>query len=206
MAMLNFERKYRVRGGTLIAGICSTSGSGPSTSASSASRPSSLSSSVSASSAGRLAWPDVEPLPPLDQSAAGGIWSKSCPSETGRDLAGGSLSAPRERSSSWHCVRWRYVDKLGMGYHVPFAFSFAILAYVTLVIFRPIAMGSWSYGLPYGFSSHLDCVSGTGYTYGNFHYNPAHMIAITFFFTTTLALALHGALVCLRSTRRRAKW
>ncbi|MEM1375207.1 MAG: photosynthetic reaction center subunit L, partial [Pseudomonadota bacterium] len=30
---------------------------------------------------------------------------------------------------------------------------------------------------------------------GNFHYNPAHMVAITFFFTTTLALALHGALV-----------
>jgi hypothetical protein len=34
-----------------------------------------------------------------------------------------------------------------------------------------------------------------GYTYGNFHYNPAHMIAVTFFFTTTLALALHGALI-----------
>jgi photosynthetic reaction center L subunit len=43
--------------------------------------------------------------------------------------------------------------------------------------------------------SHLDWVSNTGYQYGNFHYNPAHMIAITFFFTTCLALALHGALV-----------
>ncbi len=82
-----------------------------------------------------------------------------------------------------------------MGYHVPFAFSVAIFAYMTLVVFRPIAMGSWSYGFPYGFMSHLDWVSGTGYTYGNFHYNPAHMIAISFFFTTCLALALHGALV-----------
>jgi light-harvesting complex 1 beta chain len=38
MAMLSFERKYRVRGGTLVGGTCSTSGSAPSTSASSASR------------------------------------------------------------------------------------------------------------------------------------------------------------------------
>ena len=42
---------------------------------------------------------------------------------------------------------------------------------------------------------HLDWVSNTGYTYGNFHYNPAHMIAVSFFFTTALALALHGALI-----------
>ena len=35
----------------------------------------------------------------------------------------------------------------------------------------------------------------TGYTYGNFHYNPAHMIAVSFFFTTCLALALHGSLI-----------
>ena len=38
-------------------------------------------------------------------------------------------------------------------------------------------------------------MNNVGYAYGNFHYNPAHMVAITFFFTTTLALALHGALV-----------
>src|SRR5690606_8579916 len=38
-------------------------------------------------------------------------------------------------------------------------------------------------------------VSVTGYKYGNFHYNPAHMVAITFFFTTCLALAMHGGLI-----------
>ena len=27
----------------------------------------------------------------------------------------------------------------------------------------------------------LDWVNNVGYAYGNFHYNPAHMIAITFF-------------------------
>ena len=28
--------------------------------------------------------------------------------------------------------------KLGIGYHVPVAFGFAIFAYVTLVVFRPL--------------------------------------------------------------------
>jgi photosynthetic reaction center L subunit len=38
-------------------------------------------------------------------------------------------------------------------------------------------------------------VSNIAYQYLHFHYNPAHMVAVTFFFTTVLALALHGSLV-----------
>jgi photosynthetic reaction center L subunit len=96
---------------------------------------------------------------------------------------------------SWALRDVEICRKLGIGYHVPIAFGFAILAYVTLVVIRPLLMGSWSYGFPYGIISHLDWVSNTGYQYGNFHYNPAHMIAITFFFTTCLALALHGGVI-----------
>ena len=40
-----------------------------------------------------------------------------------------------------------------------------------------------------------DRVSNVGYQYLHFHYNPAHMLAVTFFFTTCLALALHASLV-----------
>lgn len=96
---------------------------------------------------------------------------------------------------SWALRQVEICNKLGMGYHVPVAFGFAILAYVTLVVIRPMLMGAWGYSFPYGIYSHLDWVSNTGYTYGNFHYNPAHMIAISFFFTTALALALHGSLI-----------
>jgi len=85
--------------------------------------------------------------------------------------------------------------KLGIGYHVPVAFSVAILAYFTLVVVRPVLMGAWGHGFPYGIFSHLDWVSNVGYQYLHFHYNPAHMIAVTFFFTTTFALSLHGGLV-----------
>jgi photosynthetic reaction center L subunit len=56
-------------------------------------------------------------------------------------------------------------------------------------------MGAWGHAFPYGIFSHLDWVSNTGYQYLHFHYNPAHMLAITFFFTTVLALALHGSLI-----------
>ncbi len=53
-------------------------------------------------------------------------------------------------------------------------------------------MGAWGYGFPYGIMSHLDWVSNTGYQYLHFHYNPAHMIAVTCFFTTTFLLAMHA--------------
>jgi photosynthetic reaction center L subunit len=81
-------------------------------------------------------------------------------------------------------ARGRDLPKLGMGYHVPFAFSFAIFAYTTLVVIPPALMGAWGHGFPYGIFSHLDWVSNVGYAYLHFHYNPAHMLAVTFFFTT----------------------
>ena len=59
----------------------------------------------------------------------------------------------------------------------------------------PLLLGAWGYGFPYGIMSHLDWVSNTGYQYLHFHYNPAHMIAISFFFTNALALAMHGGLI-----------
>jgi photosynthetic reaction center L subunit len=82
-----------------------------------------------------------------------------------------------------------------MGYHMPFAFGIAVFAYITLVVIRPIMLGAWGHAFPYGIFSHLDWVSNVGYQYLHFHYNPAHMIAVSFFFTTTLALALHGGLI-----------
>ena len=96
---------------------------------------------------------------------------------------------------SWALREVEICRKLGIGYHVPFAFSVAILAYVTLVVIRPVLMGAWGHGFPYGIMSHLDWVSNTGYQYLHFHYNPAHMLAVSFFFATTFALSLHGSLI-----------
>nr|CAR63846.1 photosynthetic reaction center L subunit [Phaeospirillum oryzae] len=73
---------------------------------------------------------------------------------------------------SWALRQVEIARKLGMGLHVPFAFSFAILAYVTLVVIRPVLMGAWGFGFPYGIMSHLDWVSNVGYQFLHFHYNP----------------------------------
>jgi photosynthetic reaction center L subunit len=96
---------------------------------------------------------------------------------------------------SWALREVEICRKLGIGLHVPIAFGVAIFAYLTLVVIRPMLMGAWGYAFPYGIFSHLDWVSNTGYTYGNFHYNPVHMVAVSFFFTNCFALALHGGLV-----------
>ena len=42
-------------------------------------------------------------------------------------------------------------------------FGFAIFAYTTLVVIRPVLMGAWGHAFPYGIFSHLDWVSYTGY-------------------------------------------
>ena len=96
---------------------------------------------------------------------------------------------------SWMMREVEICRKLGMGYHVPFAFGVAIFAYFTLVVIRPVLLGAWGHGFPYGIFSHLDWVSNVGYQYLHFHYNPAHMLAVSFFFATVFALSLHGGLV-----------
>ncbi len=195
MAMLNFEKKYRVRGGTLIGGDLFDFWVGPFY----VGFFGVLTIFFSYVGIGLILWgvangPTWNPFtlsinPPAPEYGLGiapmlkgGIWQAVTVCAIGA-------------FGSWAMREVEICRKLGMGYHVPAAFAVAILAYVTLVVFRPIAMGAWAYGFPYGFMSHLDWVSSTGYQYGNFHYNPAHMIAIAFFFTTALALSLHGALV-----------
>lgn len=195
MAMLSFERKYRVRGGTLIGGDLFDFWVGPF-----------FVGFFGITTAFFAALGTVLIVYGASLGPTWNIWLISInppPIEYGLGLA------PLEEGGLWQLiticaigafVSWalREVEicrKLGIGYHVPFAFGVAIFAYITLVVFRPLLLGAWGHGFPYGIMSHLQWVWDTGYQYGNFHYNPVHMIAITFFFTTTLALALHGGLV-----------
>jgi photosynthetic reaction center L subunit len=195
MALLSFERKYRVRGGTLVGGDLFDFWIGP--------------FYVGFFGITTVFFATLGTALILYGAAIGPTWNPWLISIAPPDLSYGLALAPLREGGLWQIitiaavgafVSWalREVEicrKLGMGYHVPFAYSFAILAYVTLVIFRPLLMGAWGHGFPYGIFSHLDWVSNTGYQYLNFHYNPAHMIAVSFFFTNALALALHGSLI-----------
>lgn len=195
MAMLSFEKKYRVRGGTLIGGDLFDFWVGP--------------FYVGFFGVSAFFFALLGTLLIVWGAALGptfNIWQINIAPP---DLSYGLGMAPLTEGGLWQIiticaigafVSWalREVEicrKLGMGFHVPFAFAFAIGAYITLVVIRPLLMGAWGHGFPYGILSHLDWVSNVGYQYLHFHYNPAHMIAITFFFTTCLALAMHGSLI-----------
>ncbi len=195
MALLSFERKYRVRGGTLIGGDLFDFWVGP--------------FYVGFFGVTTAFFASLGTALILYGAAMGPTWNPWLISITPPDLSYGLALAPLLKGGLWQIiticaigafVSWalREVEicrKLGMGYHVPFAFGVAIFAYVSLVVIRPFLLGAWGYGFPYGIFSHLDWVSNTGYQYLHFHYNPAHMIAVTFFFTNALALALHGSLI-----------
>jgi photosynthetic reaction center L subunit len=195
MSMLSFERKYRVRGGTLIGGDLFDFWVGP--------------FYVGFFGVFSVFFIFVGVgLIFLDASLQN-VWNPMRISVDPPPVAYGLALAPLQEGGIWQivticalgsflCWALREVEisrKLGMGYHVPAAFLVAVGAYASLVVIRPVWMGAWGHGFPYGIWTHLDWVSITGYTYGNFHYNPAHMIAVTFFFTTCFALALHGSLI-----------
>lgn len=195
MALLSFERKYRVRGGTLVGGDLFDFWVGP--------------FYVGFFGVTTIFFATLGTALILYGAAIGPTWNPWLISIAPPDISYGLSLAPLREGGLWQIITicavgafssWalREVEicrKLGMGYHVPFAFGVAIFAYVSLVVIRPMLMGAWGFGFPYGIFSHLDWVSNTGYQYLHFHYNPAHMLAVSFFFTTTLALGLHGSLV-----------
>ncbi|MFN3164307.1 MAG: photosynthetic reaction center subunit L, partial [Pseudohongiellaceae bacterium] len=195
MSMLSFERKYRIRGGTLLGGDLFDFWAGP--------------FYVGFFGITTIFFATLGTLLIIYGAAIGPTWNIWQINIAPPDLSYGLSLAPLKEGGLWQLiticalgafVSWalREVEicrKLGMGYHVPFAFSVAIFAYFTLVVIRPVLMGAWGHGFPYGILSHLDWVSNVGYQYLHFHYNPAHMLAVTFFFTTTFALALHGAVI-----------
>ncbi|MEL6433744.1 MAG: photosynthetic reaction center subunit L [Pseudomonadota bacterium] len=195
MALLSFERKYRVRGGTLVGGDLFDFWVGP--------------FYVGFFGVTTIFFSLLGTILIFYGAALGDTWNPWLISIEPPELEVGLGVAPLKEGGIWQivtiCATGAFVSwmlreveiarKLGMGLHVPFAFGVAIFAYVTLVVIRPVLMGAWGHGFPYGIWSHLDWVNNVGYAYGNFHYNPAHMIAITFFFTNALALALHGSLI-----------
>jgi photosynthetic reaction center L subunit len=195
MATLEFEKKYRVRGGTLVGGDLFDFWVGP--------------FYVGFFGVTTVFFSVLGTALILYGASLGGTWNVWRINIAPPDLSYGLGLAPLKEGGLWQIITicaigafcsWalRQVEiarKLGMGLHIPFAFAVAIFAYVTLVVIRPFLMGAWGFGFPYGILSHLDWVSNTGYQYLHFHYNPAHMLAVTFFFTNCFALSLHASLV-----------
>jgi photosynthetic reaction center L subunit len=195
MALLSFERKYRVPGGTLVGGNLFDFWVGP--------------FYVGFFGVTAFFFAALGTILIFYDTAMAGVWNPWLISVDAPPIEYGLGWAPLMEGGIWQlvtiCAHGAFISwalreveicrKLGIGFHIPVAFGFAILAYTTLTVIRPLLMGAWTFGFPYGIWTHLDWVSNTGYTYGNFHYNPFHMLAVSLFFTTALALALHGSLI-----------
>jgi photosynthetic reaction center L subunit len=193
--MLSFEKKYRIRGGTLVGGDLFDFWVGP--------------FYVGFFGVTTIFFAFLGTGLVLWGAALGDTWNLWQISINPPDVKYGLGLAPMAEGGlyqvitvcaigafvSWALREVEICRKLGIGYHVPVAFGFAIFAYVTLVVIRPVLLGAWGHGFPYGIMSHLQWVSNVGYQFVWFHWNPAHMIAITLFFATALALALHGGLI-----------
>ena len=139
MSLLSFERKYRVRGGTLIGGDLFDFWIGP--------------FYVGFFGVLTAIFAILGTALIFYAASQGPTWNPWLISINPPDVKYGLGLAPLNEGGFWQIitmcaigafVSWalRQVEisrKLGMGYHVPVAFSFAILAYVTLVVFRPIS-------------------------------------------------------------------
>ena len=172
MALLSFERKYRVPGGTLVGGNLFDFWVGP--------------FYVGFFGVTTVFFALLGTLLIFWGAVLQGTWNPWLISINPPPLSYGLGPAPLLEGGLWQVVTicaigafvsWmlREVEicrKLGMGYHVPFAFGVAIFAYVTLVVIRPVLMGAWGHAFPYGIWTHLDWVSNVGYTYGNFPLQP----------------------------------
>ena len=192
MSMLSYELKYRVRGGTLAGGEMFDFWVGP--------------FYVGLFGVVGAVATLMGTLLLIYGAAIGPSWALFKISINPPPISYGLGFAPLRDGGLWQwitlfaltsfiCWALREVEicrKLGMGLHVPVGFGAAIAAYATLEVVRPVLLGAWGYGFPYGIMSHLDWVSNTGYQYLHFHYNPAHMLAVTFFFTTNFLLAMHA--------------
>ena len=96
---------------------------------------------------------------------------------------------------NWWMRTYRRARELGMGTHIAWAFAAAIWLFLVLGLFRPILMGSWSEGVPYGIFPHLDWTAAFSLRYGNLFYNPFHALSIVFLYGSTLLFAMHGATI-----------
>jgi photosynthetic reaction center L subunit len=195
MAVLNFEKKYRVRGGTLFGGNLFDFWVGP--------------FYVGFFGVTAFFFSVLGTALIFIAAAQSGVWNPWKINIAPPDLDYGLRLAPMADGGYWQvitiCAMGAFVSwalrqaeiarKLGMGMHIPWAYGTAVFAFFTLNVIRPVLMGAWGHAFPYGIFSHLDWVSNVGYQYLHFHYNPAHMIAVSLFFGTTLALSLHASLV-----------
>ena len=95
----------------------------------------------------------------------------------------------------WWLRSFRRARALGMGMHVSYAFASAIFLYLSLGYIRPMILGNFSEAPPFGIITHLNWTASISVLYGNWYYNPFHMLSIVFLYGSTMLFAMHGSTI-----------
>lgn len=78
---------------------------------------------------------------------------------------------------------------------VPIAFSAALFLFAAIYIIHPISMNAWNEAPGHGLRAQLVWANNFSVKYGNFYYNPFHMVSIFGLLGSTVVLAMHGATI-----------
>ena len=96
---------------------------------------------------------------------------------------------------AWWARVYIRAKRAGLGTSLAWAFAAALLLYFVIYLFRPLVIGNWAQAPGQGFKAILEWTNNVSILYGNFYYNPFHMISIFFLLGSTLLLAMHGATI-----------
>ncbi|MGF1507643.1 MAG: bifunctional photosynthetic reaction center subunit L/M [Anaerolineae bacterium] len=96
---------------------------------------------------------------------------------------------------AWLVRIYRRADTAGFTQELAWGFIAALFLYFVIYLIRPVIMGNWAQAPGHGFKAILDWTNNVSVQYGNFYYNPFHMLSIFFLLGSTLLLAMHGATI-----------
>jgi len=96
---------------------------------------------------------------------------------------------------SWWARIYTRARATGLERNLARAFSAALFLYFTIYLIRPILLGAWSEAPGHGMKAMLDWTNNVSVRYGNFYYNPFHMLSIFFLLGSTMVLGMHGATI-----------
>jgi photosynthetic reaction center M subunit/photosynthetic reaction center L subunit len=96
---------------------------------------------------------------------------------------------------AWAVRIYQRARAAGFGQQLFWGFVAALFLYFVIYLIRPVLIGNWAQAPGQGFKAILDWTNNVSVQYGNFYYNPFHMLSIFFLLGSTLLLAMHGATI-----------
>lgn len=96
---------------------------------------------------------------------------------------------------AWFMHIYTRAKALGIRPYLAYGFSGAVILYLAIYIIRPLWMGTWAESPAHGIRALLDWTNNVSVRYGNFYYNPFHMLSIFFLLGSTVLLAMHAGTI-----------